>query len=248
LEQLYQPANAIWPLHMILSGKSTMDMDSTHISVLQGMFGWTLSFSRALHGGPASMRKWFEYFGVDMDAIEFQYQCADQGRAASGMESCTAVEVPGSGVTRVEAVYLDEDVKRKQVTSLLMYAPAFQDTLLSKGELESSPVRCGEQVITIPATAPSNLFSTAEAAELKAGANPARSAHHDSSAYSACDAGSESYGGSSHGCTADWRSWSWQKHVLDCPFNNSTSRLPLRYVACAALCQALGAQKSRLSF
>ena len=126
LEQLAPSSNAIWPLHRIIAGMDDMGLPGETVAQLQEKFGWTLSFSRALHGGSEAMRKWFRMAGVEPRALNGLYQCMSQESAAQQQTGARVEETDILGVRRVVCTYPSGESTKDEATSLLMYAPIVQ--------------------------------------------------------------------------------------------------------------------------
>ncbi len=166
--------NAVWSLHMILadmdfpSGKPPVDTNAKR--QLQAIFGWTLSFSRAFHGGPQGLVAWFTKAGIDVMALANEYQCASQESAAFRLADASVVDTPFVGVHRVESRYevFDESSRpragaeysqgpllspkaqtRTEATSLLMFAPILDESV-DKDTFMASEVIAAVVPVTIP--------------------------------------------------------------------------------------------------
>ncbi len=151
--------NAIWPLHRILAGMDTFGLPEEHINELQNAFGWTLSFSRAMHGGHETMRDWFEQRGVDTLLLNDKYQCMEQDAEARLLTGAELDVYPGDpGIQRVWSKYdmSDSDSAKtvgKYISSLVMYAPALSSSGAGKNPT-GEKLELPEQDIRIPLVTP----------------------------------------------------------------------------------------------
>ncbi len=120
--------NAAWCLHRILAGLDTFDLPDCDIQALRGAFGWTLSFSRAMHGGQDSMRQWFEERGVDTELLQDKYQCVEQDAEARQLMDARATECPlEPGITCVYSLYDKPGHEPVEyVSSLVAQVPDFR--------------------------------------------------------------------------------------------------------------------------
>ncbi len=158
LDKLMRTKNAIWPLHRIVGGLETFGLDASHVEALQDSFGWTLSFSRAMHGGEHAMRNWFHALGVDTHKLAHEYQCLQQDHDADkliGVDTDVAGKTPLSGVTRIWGVYKNgSGGTDRHVTSLAMYAPFFRGFVQGKDTKKFPRVRAGQQEVSVPCAEP----------------------------------------------------------------------------------------------
>jgi len=115
--------NVIWPLHRAIAGIESAGMPDDVVKALQDQFGWTLSMSRAMHGGEKGMRAWFKTAGIDTFAVHDQYQSVSQEVFGEKLVDARVEPSDIPGVQRVISKYQDGDTFTETVTSLLMYAP-----------------------------------------------------------------------------------------------------------------------------
>ncbi len=170
--------NAMWYLHMLLAGMPVPgDQDAVSRAAKQLLlshFGWTLSFSRALHSGVPALRNWFEAAGINVAEVQDQYQCASQEAEAFRMVGSGVEDSSFPGVWNVicEYVAVNEDEQDfaesspmvstvAQATSLLMYAPVF-DNSGNKEVVVETPLVLDGEMVTLPCVKAQLYSSTPE--------------------------------------------------------------------------------------
>ncbi len=175
LDAVEATSNAMWCLHMILAGQpllhDQLDVSPQAQELLLGLFGWTLSFSRAMHSGRDSLEAWFKAAGIDTFALKDKYQCASQEADAFKMIDARVSPTDFVGVHRVECVYSiaqvevsdefeDPDNQRQgaspaetptvqRETCVLMNVPVL-DRVVDKVDFVLCPVELNGEPVTLP--------------------------------------------------------------------------------------------------
>jgi hypothetical protein len=156
-DKVSSQSNVAWSLHMLLIGVEQFGLGLRSREQIQVEFGWTLSFSRAMHGGKVTMKAWFESLGVNLEYCAQCFQCARQAGDASKLLDSVSEPTNIPGVQRVMSTYSTysgadhtrgADVQR--VTALLMMAPTVESALQGKDGVFFEDVKVDGVTISLP--------------------------------------------------------------------------------------------------